>query len=210
MTNRFSEIYANNEWGHGSGEGSLEIHTRGYRKFLQSFLVKRHISSVVEMGCGDWQFSRFVNWDDIHYQGYDVVPDLIQSNKESFSKKNISFCLYSGNPTELPEADLLITKDVLQHLPNQAVLEFLPHLSKYRYALLTNCINPKGETTNVDIEIGGFRYLDLRLAPFNLKATQVYSFEKNEDSLFERLRKAIRGYPAWRKSVLMVDNSENG
>lgn len=206
-TNRFAEIYAKNEWLYGSGEGSLATHTKGYRRFLQSFLEQKHISSVADMGCGDWQFSQLINWSGIRYQGYDVVPSVISSNQEKFSKDNISFTLYSGNPAELPTADLLIAKDVLQHLPNQTILDFLPILSKYKYALLTNCINPKGETNNIDIEAGGFRYLDLRLTPFNLKARQVYSFEKSD--LLARFRTIIKGYPTWKKVVLLIDNNGN-
>lgn len=57
MSKRFEEIYATNEWGHGSGEGSLPVHTRGYVAFLQAFLAEKNITSVVDMGCGDWQFS---------------------------------------------------------------------------------------------------------------------------------------------------------
>jgi SAM-dependent methyltransferase len=207
MTNRFSEIYENNVWAHGSGEGSLEIHTRGYREFLQEFLVQKKISSVVDMGCGDWQFSRLVNWHGARYQGFDVVPSVITANKQKFSSGHVSFNVYSGNPAELPEADLLIAKDVLQHLPSQTVADFLPHLSKYKYALLTNCVNAKGETQNGDIELGDFRPLDLRLAPFHLKSSPVFSFEKNETSLYRKLRTRIRGYPKWKKVVLLVDNA---
>jgi SAM-dependent methyltransferase len=207
MANRFSEIYESNVWEHGSGEGSLEVHTRGYRDFLQEFLVQKKISSVVDMGCGDWQFSRLINWNGARYQGFDVVPTVIAANKEKFANHNVSFDVYSGNPMELPQADLLIAKDVLQHLPNQTVVDFLPYLSKYKYALLTNCVNPKGETRNVDIELGEFRPLDLRLAPFHLKSSPVFSFDKNEISLYRKLRALIRGYPKWKKVVLLVDNA---
>jgi SAM-dependent methyltransferase len=207
MSNRFAEIYANNEWGHGSGEGSLEIHTRGYRNFLQNFLKEKRIGSVVDMGCGDWQFSRHIDWSGVRYQGFDVVPAVIAANHAQFGKPNVSFQLYSGQPAELPAADLLIAKDVLQHLPHQTVFEFLAGLSRFKYALLTNCVNPKGETDNIDIAAGEFRYLDLRKPPFNLTATQVYGFSKNEPTLRNKLRDLLRGHADWRKIVLLVDNS---
>ena len=55
LNNRFVDIYANNEWGSGSGQGSLDVHTKGYQNFLQYFLEQKNISSVVDMGCGDWR-----------------------------------------------------------------------------------------------------------------------------------------------------------
>ena len=207
MNERFIEIYEKNEWGSGSGWGSLDNHTKDYRDFLQTFISQNGIASVVDMGCGDWQFSRFLDWNGVIYQGYDVVPSVVRTNNERYSSPNISFSLYSGKPYDLPPADLLIVKDVLQHLPNQVVLEFLSCLPKYRYALITNCINPKGNTINEDISAGDFRYLDLRLPPFNLKAKEVFSYSKKE-TFFKRLRTRVRGWPKWKKCVLMVENEE--
>ena len=211
MVSRFEEIYENNEWGHGSGEGSLEIHTRGYRTFLQDFLSQQKITTVVDMGCGDWQFSQLINWDGVTYQGYDVVPAIVTRNNEEFSRSNVSFSLYSGNTAELPAADLLIAKDVLQHLPNQIVLDFLSSLEKYKYAILTNCTNPKNANdVNNDIELGGFRYIDLRMPPFCLNATLVYSFCKVESDSKSKIKSVLWGYPSWKKLVLLVDNSRKG
>jgi hypothetical protein len=61
----FQDIYEKNEWGYGSGEGFLEIQTRGYRRFLRHFLLEKKITTVVDMGCGDWQFSQFVDWSGV-------------------------------------------------------------------------------------------------------------------------------------------------
>ena len=80
MKNEFENIYLNNIWEHGSGEGSLPIHTKGYAHFLENFLTTYNINSVVDMGCGDWQFSRLINWGDAMYQGYDIVQSVIESN----------------------------------------------------------------------------------------------------------------------------------
>lgn len=204
MHNRFVEIYDRNEWKHGSGEGSLPVHTGSYRSFLQSFLVRHAITSVVDMGCGDWQFSRLVDWGNADYRGFDVVPAVVARNTSLFATPTISFTHYSGNPDALPTADLILVKDVLQHLPNEAVFSFLQCLPKYRYALITNCINPKGATQNVDIALGGCRYLDLRLPPFNVNAQQVFSFQKNERSLMGKLKERIWG-PVWKKIVLLVE-----
>jgi hypothetical protein len=200
MSNRFEQIYATNEWGHGSGEGSLPMHTRGYVDFLRRFLVEKGITSVVDMGCGDWQFSRSVPWGNIEYRGYDVVGSVIEQNIRKYSAPNISFHLYSGNSDELPQADLLIAKDVLQHLSDDSIAKVLPSLNRFKYSLLTNCVNPSGTTVPTNIADGDFRYLDLRLPPFNLPAREVYCFH-NAMNPIERLFKG----PRWKKRVLLIE-----
>jgi len=202
MNSRFEQIYAKNEWGYGSGEGSLPEHNLGYIQFLESFLVRHGIKSIVEMGCGDWQFSKNIRWGASSYHGFDVVPAVVEFNRSTYTRDQVAFSLYSGDPAELPTADLLIVKDVLQHLNDLTVQRALLHLPRFRYSLVTNCVNPRGLTVHHDIEDGGFRYLDLRLPPFGLKASEVYSFHPR-GSLKERLLRR----PRWRKKVLLVESA---
>ena len=200
MRATFEKIYATNRWGYGSGSGSLPIHTRGYINFIQEFLRDQDIKSVLDLGCGDWQFSRFVDWTGIQYLGLDLVKSVIDSDIARYCAPNISFAV-TTDAAELPSAELLIMKDVLQHWSNESVRQFLPVLKRYRYCLITNCINPKGETVNADIVDGEFRYLDIRLPPFNFAADEIYSFT-NKRSLWRRLLTR----PRWRKPVLLIQS----
>src|SRR5215213_5850070 len=128
MRDRFEQIYATGEWGVGSGEGSYASDNAGYVKFLQQFLKDRKIKSVVDLGCGDWQTSRFVNWSGIQYKGFDLVRPVIERNKATFGRPGVEFNVFSGLFSDLPPASLLIVKDVLQHWSNEAVSAFLPTL----------------------------------------------------------------------------------
>lgn len=202
MQKVFETIYAQNVWGHGSGEGSLAIHVRPYVKFLEKFLARRCVASVVDFGCGDWQFSRAVRWHGVRYRGYDVVPDVIAANRQRYETRNISFHEIDLDFDALPPAELLIVKDVLQHWSDQTILRFLPILSRYPLALITNCVNPSGRTEIVPIIDGGFRYLDVRLPPFCVKATEVLSF-----SNYRSLPRRIFEKPRWVKKVLLVENN---
>lgn len=199
MRERFEEIYDQNKWGYGSGAGSLPRHTRGYVGMLQDFIKEHDIETVVDLGCGDWQFSRFINWDGVQYYGLDLVRSVIDRNTKQYSAPNIEFRLFTGNFDELPEADLLIAKDVLQHWSNASVSAFLPTLERYQYSLITNCVNPRGATENFDIEDGEYRYLDIRLPPFNIDATEIFSFTNNRPSLLRYLKRV-----RWLKRVLLV------
>lgn len=91
MKEIFEQIYRNNEWGPGSGQGALPIHNLSYVTFLQTFLRKNSIKSVVDFGCGDWQFSRYIDWRGINYYGCDLVESLIQTNRQNYARSNISF-----------------------------------------------------------------------------------------------------------------------
>jgi len=200
MKEKFEQIYRNDEWGQGSGEGSVPVYTLGYISFLQTFLRQNNIQSVVDLGCGDWQFSRFVDWGDIDYYGCDLVESVIETNQRNYSRSNVSFHLLLNSTNEqLPEADLLIAKDVLQHWSNELITAFIPNLAKFPMSLITNCINPHGPTDNHNIPDGEFRPLDLRLPPFNLKAVEVFSFSNSY-----RFRQLPSVKHRWTKKVLLI------
>lgn len=171
----FTEIYKEKKFGSNSkgeahsGGGSTLENTKVYREFLQAFLRAYRIHSVVDVGCGDWEFSQAINWKGIQYYGYDVVEFLIEQNKSRYQKKNIHFFKSDGIHDDLPPADLLICKDVLQHLPNEDILLFLQQLPKYKFCLITNDVDPATlSSTNPDIERGSFRPLDLTKPPFSI------------------------------------------
>lgn len=143
--------------------------------FLQDFFRKNNIKSIVDCGCGDWQFSQNINFEGIDYKGFDVASFVVENNIKNFQKEHINFFLYDGDFNALPEADLIICKDVLQHLPNAKVKEFIANLHKYKFALITNDI---GEKFNYDISLGGYRCLDLRQPPFKLEAKIVHTIKR--------------------------------
>ena len=126
-------IWGTNELGEGtSGSGSTLASTAIYRAFLQDFLKQHGITSVVDAGCGDWEFSKSVDWRGIDYKGYDIVESVIAKDKKKYEKPNIHFFVANIVTDELPPADLLVSKHVLQHLPNADVAKFLEQLPKLR------------------------------------------------------------------------------
>lgn len=176
LTQVFNTIYETNAWGCGSGSGSNENLCKGYVQFLQQFFTKYNIHSIVDIGCGDWQFSKNINFDGIDYKGYDVASFVVNRNLAKYKKPNIDFIHYNGDFSVLPKADLAICKDVLQHLPNHLIMEFIDNLSKYKYALIANDINRMGENEDILLDVYAWRSLDLRLSPFNLPLEIVYEF----------------------------------
>lgn len=183
VENEFTEIYKRGEWvknnrGKGrSGSGSSLEATAQYRALLQDLLRDFNIRSVVDVGCGDWEFSRAVNWESVNYIGYDVVKSVIEKNRALFGKPHISFVHGDGVRADLPGADLLICKEVLQHLPNEDIKLLINQFHKFKYCLITNDVDPVTLTSqNPDIPYGHYRPIDLTKPPFSVKGYRLLRY----------------------------------
>ncbi len=179
----FTNIYEQGIWGlneHGvghSGSGSTEANTRLYRFFLQDFMRENQIKTVVDVGCGDWEFSRLIDWSGIHYTGFDIVRSVVENNNRIFGNSHIQF--FCGNLVELdlPSADLLICKDVLMHLPHHDILACIPQFAKFKHCLITYDVEQNSlSAVNHDCTPGGFRLLDLTQPPFYVKGRKILTF----------------------------------
>lgn len=168
----FTNIYKYNLWGFGSGTGSLKFNNQPYIDFLNDFL-KTHsdINNIVDLGCGDWQLHRHINLNNRKYIGVDIVNKVIQINKKKFEKNNITFECKNFLKDSIPDSDLLIIKDVLQHLSNENILKFFKILknTKYKYILITNDIS-KFNLNNIDIPDGMYKPIDITREPYNYNA----------------------------------------
>lgn len=188
MKETFCEIYQNRKWYRGSGSGSLVENTVEYRKFLQDFINRQDIKTVIDLGCGDWQFSKLIDWDSVSYTGIDVVPSVIKDNKVAYgTRPNINFICADVLSYE-PQADLIIMKDVLQHWPNEDIQHFFAHSARAKYILITNSIQtiditdpnkevPFNQPLNHDIARGGLHSIDLSKSPFNLPVKEVLRYQ---------------------------------
>jgi hypothetical protein len=183
MRAAFTAIYREDQWTNGSGPGALPDATIEYRAFLARFMEANAVRSVTDLGCGDWQSSRFIDWSRVSYLGFDVVPSIVDRNLELHAAAGVEFRLFQS-PDDLPGGDLLIGKHILQHLPNDTVAEYLAAFSRrYRYLILTDSIEP-AEDVNIDIDFGGYRPLRLERAPFNARGAVIFTFFTHYNSQF--------------------------
>ena len=173
FNNAFDNIYSNKAWGSGSvnggssGSGSEPKYNKEYIKFLQKFLKEKNIKSVVDIGCGDWQINSNVNFNNIDYKGYDVAESVIKHNTNKYKKSNINFYHTDLNKKIIyPDADLIICKDVLQHLSFKKINDIVSQFNKFKYKIIINDIS---DIKNNDIDDGGYRSLDITQFPFNIK-----------------------------------------
>lgn len=132
--------------GGNSGAGSYGILAQYKAGFINAFVEKNHISSVMEFGCGDGAQLTLANYPQ--YKGYDVSIDAVNLCKEKFANDATkSFGLvedYSGE-----KADMAISLDVLYHLLEDAVFEKYLHTlfnASNRYVVIysSNCDDNRG------------------------------------------------------------------
>jgi hypothetical protein len=148
-----------------------------YIEFLQNFLKTNNIKSVVDAGCGNFDFSQKIDWHGIHYIEYDVFKSIVKENCIKSSNKTYNFIHDDITTIDLPSADLLLCKDVLQHLPNKDVIRFLKQCSKFKHCLITNDIG--SHKMNKNIKAGEYRPIDLTQKPFNITGFKILTYKSN-------------------------------
>jgi SAM-dependent methyltransferase len=186
MANRrgFAHRYRIGGWdGLGSGPGSTPDYTAGYRAVLEDFLRANTIRSVIDVGCGDWQFSQLIDWQEADYIGYEVVPTLVEENRQRFARPNVRFLDMPEDYDDIATADLALCKDVLQHLSLAHAEQLLSVLERRaKYVLITNCVHTDGDL-NGEIEDGYWRPLDISLPPFSRRASDLTTFHTKKAQL---------------------------
>ena len=157
----FSEIYAQNVWGGArgefySGEGSTGKYAEQYASAIKKFIAENNIKKVVDLGCGDFRVaSKFIG-NDFHYIGCDVVPSLVEHLNHNFANENVEFRRVNIVEDELPDGDLCLIRQVLQHLSNAEIQNILRNAEKYKYLVVTEHYpHPKvAAVPNLDIPHG--------------------------------------------------------
>ena len=162
----FGNIYKNGVWGDGSresprsGSGSNPKNAKTYVDIVRNFVLENQITSVVDFGHGDWEMWENYNFENINYLGVDVADGLSNQIEKKFGGNNRRFKQLDISKEELQPAQLLLSKDVLQHLPTEGILTFLEQLNKFQYSVICNDIYIKG---SILFEIREFLQIRKRL-----------------------------------------------
>jgi SAM-dependent methyltransferase len=191
-SNIFGDIYANRRWGGSraqqldfcSGLGSFPENSTQYEDAVIRFIRDNNIASLTDIGCGDFQVSQRILGKvgrKIRYTGVDVVPALIERNNRLFANEHVSFVLADVTSDPLPAADLILAREVLQHLSNDSIRIALDKFKTYPFALITNGVANNPVRKNIDILPGASTRaslgsgLWLESPPFNFPCTVLLS-----------------------------------
>jgi SAM-dependent methyltransferase len=163
MMEAFKTIYEKNLWKNAethSGKGSTLEFTRPLRLVLPAILEKLGTKTLLDAGCGDFNWMKEVNLGKIKYIGCDVVEAMVAEDVLQYKKVRRTFIHRDITTDALPRADTIICRCCLYHLSNANVAKALDNFKFSRATWLLATTHPHVEV-NVDIPDGKWRRLNL-------------------------------------------------
>lgn len=146
----FTEVYASKAWGDDgtdfySGPGTIEAAvTQPYLDYLKAeFAAMKSPPRVLDLGCGDFKICSQLVPYVASFIGADIVPSLIERNKTLFASDKVSFICADISSDPLPDADIVLVREVMQHMSNAQIGRLLKRLSAWPVAYVTNVEPPK-------------------------------------------------------------------
>jgi SAM-dependent methyltransferase len=197
----FERIYAEAKWGAApdgssfwSGNGSKADQSAAYENYVVELLARfPHLSSIVDIGCGDFQVSgRILRRASrpVDYLGLDVVRGLIDHHTAAHAAPGIRFAVCNAVEEPLPRGDLGITRQILQHLSNEQVKTILYKASKsFKALLVVESLPLSMKAANLDmahgittrVSLGSGVYIDQ--PPFSLGVVEQFDARHTETEL---------------------------
>jgi len=165
----FSRIYSKDVWSSGeslSGSGSDLGQTKVLRQELPKLFSRLGIKSALDIPCGDSNWMRHTALGDVDYLGADVVPEMINANRERFGGSNRRFMLLDITKDDLPQVDLVMCRDLFVHFSFADIFAALENIKRSgsEYLLATTFT---GRRVNYDRQTGLWRALNLQEPPLN-------------------------------------------
>jgi len=155
----FDSIATSNTWGSSeteSGGGSELDETAFVRECLGQWLQKYNVTSFVDAPCGDanWQ-GAIPGLHNIHYKGYDIADEPLKIAREKNANHTLMSFQFMDLTSEVPQmADIIMTRDVIQHLPLQKGTQLLLNAKASGARFLAVTTFSDGD--NLDITPGSF------------------------------------------------------
>lgn len=168
LQERFARIYSTNLWSDPetrSGTGSSLDSTRVVRRELPRVLKQLGARVLLDAPCGDFSWMQHVDLSGVEYIGGDIVPSIVAQDQKLHANEWRRFIELDLTGDELPDADVLLSRDCLVHLSYANIGAVLANIarSNIRYLLMTSF---PGRGDNKDIIDGDWRPLDFEAPPF--------------------------------------------
>ncbi len=180
ITNVFTGIYTQNVWENDesvSGPGSSLAETSVVRERLPGLLSELGATSLLDVPCGDFNWMRHVSLPLEMYIGGDILAELTDRNNRLYGGSSRRFIKVDITFDPLPDVDVILCRDCLVHLSYRKVLATLHNMKSggSKYLLTTHY---PFESANINIVTGGWRPLNLELAPFGFPTPAALIDEK--------------------------------
>ena len=164
----FAEIYRRRGWGNGesvSGPGSTLARAAAFKEDLVLLLNGIKTKSLLDAGCGDFNWMKEVRLNLARYVGVDVVAELVAENQRLYGSGSRIFLNLDMTKDSLPRVDVILCRDSLVHLSFKDIFATLANFKKSGSTYLLATTFTRFAESN-DIPTGAWRQLNMQLPPF--------------------------------------------
>ena len=169
-----------------SGPGSMLQAARPCLELLDQTIRDLAISSIVDMGCGDWNWMHQARWFGegwpVRYCGWEAHEELVERLNRTYARPGVDFTLTDATQAELPSVDLVICRDILFHMPMKMARKLVKKIrANARYLLTTTypaMTENEGPSVYLPIPGWGFYPINMDIAPFGLEPFKIAGVEE--------------------------------
>lgn len=132
----FNEVYIHGVWDSAggaapSGEGSYGAWADHYVATVSKLIADLDVKSVLDIGTGDFNIGRQISPLVDEYLATDVSDFVIKRNQAMFSNMpSVKFMTLDACVDEIPRVDLILIRQVLQHISNAEVEQVLANIER--------------------------------------------------------------------------------
>ena len=186
LSTYFDYVYQKGLWGaqYSSGQGShwpplVNAYVDCFRTFLREKTVGN--TTIIDIGCGDFNIGKNFIDDCNQLIGIDVSQSIIDMNKSRYQFKNTCFLRLDARKDKLPDGDIAILRQVLQHLDNHSISEILENIKRTScsWLIVTEHVPASTFDANQDIPKASANIrlniksgIDIEKSPFNICALE--------------------------------------
>lgn len=171
------KLKSSGEMESASGPGSTMLATSEVRTLIESLIASDAVRSILDLGCGDWNWMQHVRLvtgsnTPVTYCGWDSNAELVEHLNTRHGNAHCRFELKDIVKSPLPQADLIICRDVLFHMPVEMAVAVAGKIRESGTLFLTTTFPGEPGAQDlvkyVDITGWGFRRVNLDIPPFGL------------------------------------------
>lgn len=171
LSERFTAVHDNNLWGSnesrsgaGSARNAPSVVVAG--QAIRRAVGENPIVTLSDIPCGDfnWMPDVLGALEGVRYTGFDIVFSALQNNKDRFPQYD--FRVLDIVTTVPPRADLILCKDLMNHLSDDDIKSCIANMKKSGSTFLLASNNPGFVNTALPDNLQGSRFLDITAAPF--------------------------------------------
>ena len=169
---KFIEMKRSHEGESLSGPGSYKAVTSDVVNFIDQTIKKYKIKSILDLGCGDWNWFSTVDLSNCSYTGWDADSQMIRDNQSKYANELIQFHVKDIVTEPLPNVDLIICRDVLFHIKLELSMPLVERITETSKYFISTCFRSVASNSDIkkycNIENWGWFPINLNIAPFNL------------------------------------------